>query len=351
MQAWTAPFEQEIRDLFRNRFLQHADAIVLVGSQARGYATSKSDIDLILLMKGGSDNPLADNSFLTEVMSGIRTEILILKPDTVEARLKLWRQCAYRGMNYEERRFIEKVTNAIPIVGKSDWEKVLENFSKEEYQKQVLHDNLIFASKTFDDAAGLYCDGDHLGAVETVRSIIQVQLEALLCTLGDTGERRRWLLRRLRVIEDLDPRVIDGFIEFNFNMINRDYTSIESWSNAAMRFHQFVQYMVFRQTNRFASDLLEEISHSEEDIRYITPDWMFLNRIQDKWYAKTLSGGHIIDTRSALILMLCHKVCTLSDLEAGLLSAGVQIDVSEDNASVTLHCVKKLIFGRLLVEV
>ncbi|NTA59885.1 nucleotidyltransferase domain-containing protein [Agrobacterium tumefaciens] len=301
------PFSDEVRSYYQDKFAQNGLAIALAGSQALGYATSKSDIDLVLLAKPGSVLADKDQEYITDVVAGTRAEILVLVPETIERLLRHTRETGYKDLNYAQRRRIERLTTALPIVGASNWEKVLELFSRPDYQKQVLADNLVLASKSFDDLAGLVCDGDYTNAVDSMRFLLQVQMECLLCTYGDTGDRRRWLLRRMRLMDGFDPTVVDGFVDFNFNMINSKYSTLLEWLLQAFRFHQKVQCKVLMR-NTFEFDCpIDTPTTVLTGRKYILSDFVFVLNIMDKWFVKSLESMHIIDLTSATILLMCSR--------------------------------------------
>ncbi|PYE86684.1 nucleotidyltransferase domain-containing protein [Phyllobacterium leguminum] len=300
------PFAEEIRRFFYEQFSEEGEAIALAGSQALGYATSRSDIDLVLLIKPSSGLSQSDMSFLTQLISGRRTEILILTPGTIEERFARTKAEKYNNLGYSDRRFIERISTAIPIVGEQRWNAILTSFDRDTYVAQMLRDNLTLASKSFDDLVGLYVDGDYINAVDAVRFLLQVELEALLCTFGDTGDRRRWLLRRAGLIKDLDPKVTSGFTEYNFNMINNKFSTNFEWIENAMRFHQYIQCQIL--IKKYHADIGNLIcsDYNTHSSAFITPSLLFLDCVNETWYVKTAKESRVIDETSSFILMICH---------------------------------------------
>ncbi|NSX94049.1 nucleotidyltransferase domain-containing protein [Agrobacterium tumefaciens] len=340
-------FEKQIAHLFATRFNGSASAIVLTGSQAKGFATAKSDIDLIVLINDDSEQ-LKNDTFSTEMIDGHRAEILHLEPSYIKKKLDRYLASSYDGITYDERKFIEKLRSAVPIVGAQQWNDTVSNFSSDLYEASVLRKSLAMSSKIFDDAAAHYLEGDYLIAVDSVRSLLQHEIESLLCLAGDTSERRRWLLKRLEENSQIDRRITTGFAEFCYNMINNNYGSLKDWADAAMRYHQYAQLLINLQITDEEENYFTEYQKPFSG-GFVSPDWLYIVHTSGQWFSKTLDRNVVIDKPIAMILMFCH-VHRSEEQISTMLSNYLGFSAKDHNAERVKEMLTKLSEAGLLIR-
>lgn len=290
--------------LFYEKFKNDADAMLLTGSQSSGLATSKSDVDLILLIGPSSCYYEDSDQYVVEFYNDTLCEILFLNYNSLNKIIQNYKQKDYCLLSTKELKIMEKVFSAKPIFGEKTWLSHIESVNFDQYAEKISARHIRLSIGDINDVIGAVNDERYLLAIDFLRNVLWRQAETLLCLTGDTNSRRKWLTSRLERATLLNPLIYQGFIEFNFLSNISSPNQLAVFIDKFQRFSQYLNYEIDRM--QFSRKCLNILVDDKKN-NIISKPFTFIVRTQGKFFLKNLNGDSIIDDCTARIILACHQ--------------------------------------------
>lgn len=202
-------------------------AILLVGSAARGWANEDSDYDIYLVSteqwhgESGSElklplDPVAVPVHATHV-AGRRWELKYWLDTQVDQMLAkvAWEQYS-RGLvagqllTDVEEVFLERLVGCVTLAG-ADWtDKRRRELTESAFSAFVVTRSLAWTDDSIEDAAGQLKSGDTKSAVLSARKAFGHTVDALLESNGEYGYYTpKWRARRMMAVEPAELKFAD----------------------------------------------------------------------------------------------------------------------------------------------
>lgn len=292
-----------LADHCREMFGGRLTAAALTGSQLRGWATEFSDFDLIALLDEHGSNEEPGQNYIGGLFRGALTEALVIDQVELDRIVGLSDRSEYNSIPMEDILALEKVLSARPILGEDVWAERVARVDQSAYRERLAQRQRRFATNTFDDVRGAWCQGDLGVAVDTVRALLRNEVEALLCASGDTNGRSKWMSLRVAECTALPSDFRDRFrrIHFAFDLDVED--AMGPWIEDAFAFHVECQRLFFHLTQGFATR--PDRWENGVELRPVLP--LFVARLRDSWVAKSPAGAVSIPRGAAEALLLVDR--------------------------------------------
>ena len=333
---------------FDEQFSLDAGSLAISGSYAADLATTKSDVDLILLVNDSSKLRSRVGQYIVDIYQKFRFEILITDKQEM---LKIAANAAkpgYIDLGFDNIRAMERILSARPIVGKCFWRLLLEDVDRNQYSKSLARMHSEYSVLDFDDLCGALHMADYLQSIEFYRTLLWRHLEAFLCLKGDTIGRRKWISRRLlRVIED-NYLIKNGFLKYYALAELSGQPSLIIWINEAMRFHQYVNFVNLFALEDVIREEVEPYHHMAKDELFITANIILPTKIRKGFFVKSQKGSIKVDKLLAFILALCHRPITIEQMHSILNSVNLELETKELSYSRTHQAANRLLRNGLL---
>lgn len=101
-------------------------------------------------------------------------------------------------MNFCEKDFLERIGHGVPLHG-ADWlERTRKAVEESAFRFLMAAWMLNTADNYVEDAAGQLKSGDIESAVLSARIAFGFTVDALMCSVGETGQNPKWRARRVR---------------------------------------------------------------------------------------------------------------------------------------------------------
>ncbi|MFD7510565.1 nucleotidyltransferase domain-containing protein [Streptomyces sp. NPDC059853] len=206
-----------IRNVLTGRDLLGPDcqSAFLVGSLARGWGNSTSDVDIYVVCdkpRGGGMGaviqvPLDPTQVTTEVIhsDGRRWEIKYWT--SAQARQMLdkvsWQQFEAGAslssfLSDEEERFLERLRNCIPVTGEKWVTEQRNTLDASAFRAFLISDCLGKSDDFREDALGQLRSGDLEAAILSAKLAFGHAIDGLLVSAGEYGRLTKWRARRFR---------------------------------------------------------------------------------------------------------------------------------------------------------
>ncbi|MFJ4651913.1 nucleotidyltransferase domain-containing protein [Nocardia sp. NPDC088792] len=212
--------EPSPRELLETHDLLPADplAVVLVGSHARGWAHTGSDIDIMAVVEQPVTDPRAvplevsvrpDRIQAVIVHAGgPRLEIKYWLADQIDQVLDRvsWEAFEHRdtiedGLDVQSRIMLERLMNGRPLHGDSWANSLSERIRSSAFRAFQVNSALAECDGRAESALGMLASGDADSAVLTAREAFGCAIDALLMAHGELNANRKWRARRFRELE------------------------------------------------------------------------------------------------------------------------------------------------------
>jgi len=208
---------RRVKTYYDAKYCNKALSIAIAGSQAQGLQTSRSDIDLIVLVAKESPLAVHDGKYLCDIIDDLRLEMLILEEGSAANMIHQLQDPSFDFFIEHHRRMIERLLSAKPLAGLDAWSRIVSAVSLEDYALKLSREYIKVAVGHFDDVVGAITDDDDLLAIHCYRTLLQHSLEGLLCLYGDTYGKAKWISRRLKRIPALADQLLKGYVRFGID--------------------------------------------------------------------------------------------------------------------------------------
>ncbi|WP_147113021.1 nucleotidyltransferase domain-containing protein [Tateyamaria sp. syn59] len=322
-----AQFGQAIVTAAKERYGEALRAIALTGSHAWGFATDRSDVDLIALLDGAAVPADRIGRYDVIVSQGRHAEILIVDQDYT-AKLSATLNATRRlDGSFDQLELVEKMRTAIVLYGQQSWHACTSQFDYARLARLHYAYHMASAASFFDDCVGAF-DAHPLTAISAARLCLYHQMEALLCQRGDTNGRRKWIFRRLEG-HDVRSELAEGFLRYQFRMEAVTEDEMRAWAGGMLRFSQALGREVLAEGSCWPP-----VQHGpDEGQPFITPDAVFLSHLGKVILVKTADRSFQLDLPSMALLALCHEPRS----EAALLAQVSALHPDTDIVSRLFH--------------
>ncbi|MDF3886941.1 nucleotidyltransferase domain-containing protein [Cupriavidus basilensis] len=327
-------------------------AAAICGSYAIGVANKHSDIDVVVIVKADSTLMTRVGEFEVAQFHGKRIEILFCSAGTISATIAYADQRNYASLNDGEKRDLERLVCAKPVIGEKTWRAAIAGVRLDVYQRQLSLDYRRVAAANFEDLIGVLSVREYVIAVDFVRFLLQTDLEALSSITGDTYGRRKWLLKRLKMNAFINTSIVAQYEDIYYaTNVRQQNKNVTEWLGYAVRVWQDVQANV--NAKLFGLQCLDARTvawlRSSHNGFYATVPDLLLFRLTDGWAVRTSKRTVSIDEKSAVILSSLSRSASYgedrTDHQIETFSCHHDLDVFTDKSLM-----KALVDADLLME-
>ncbi|MFD9007635.1 hypothetical protein [Streptomyces sp. NPDC059552] len=192
-------------------------AAFLVGSRARGWDSSTSDVDIYLVSPHGWESPSSSNDHLPLDPPEVQAESFVV--DGTPWEVRYWRESQVsqmlekvswerfdagsavgRLLNQYEEKFIDRLFTCVPVTGTEWVAEQKEIVESSAFRSFLVADSLNIADDYVEDALGQLASGDVESALLATRLAFGGSVDAVLASAGEYGRVPKWRARRFRSI-------------------------------------------------------------------------------------------------------------------------------------------------------
>jgi hypothetical protein len=106
-----------------------------------------------------------------------------------------------------ETEVIHRIKVGVPLTGEGFFAELRETFDFAAFRRYLVRNALYYVDDAFDDAVGLYLDGDLESAALRARATIGFSIDALLAAYDETNDKAKFRMKKLRSLVTRRPEV------------------------------------------------------------------------------------------------------------------------------------------------
>ena len=278
-----------LQDFLRDSFGPALLAGALTGSRAYGWATARSDYDLIAIVAPAADGKTPARRYEAGVFQGVPTETLVVTIDEACRICDLRAAPRFWFTKGDDILRMEKFTSAQVLIGAPLWSALLAVCSPADYAAKRADRHWRIAAKFFDDLSGALNQGDTNLAVDACRAMLREETEALLCRTGDTNGRRKWMARRMAAATGISAEIKADFRRFHYLFDLGGEADLLPWVQRAIGFHHALQSAVLS-TDRDGTERTGQDAAASHSTGLQPAGPLFLWQIDGHWIVKSGMG-------------------------------------------------------------
>ncbi|WP_172292338.1 nucleotidyltransferase domain-containing protein [Pseudoruegeria sp. HB172150] len=290
--------EQALADFLRNRFGTALLVGALTGSHANGWATPRSDYDLIAIVAPDPTGQSPDRRYEAEVFQGVPVETLVVTLQEAQRICALRAAPSFRFTKSEDILRMEKFASAHVLIGAPLWSDLLAMCSPRDYAAKLADRHWRIAAKFFDDMCGALDQEETDLAVDACRAMLREEVEALLCHTGDTNGRRKWMARRIAAAVGISTEIKADFRRFHFLYDLGGEAELLPWVQRAISFHHTLQSAVL-----WRPDMGGTTGGTARPSGLFPSGPLFVWQIDEHWAVKSITRELVLPQQHVALLL------------------------------------------------
>lgn len=305
--------------------------LALTGSAGEGLSTLRSDIDLLFVTQ--NPLPVVSGSFFTTSLAGRKAEILVFDTGHFSQEIERLNQARTILEELSTIDYVHRLTRAVPIFGDSTYSVLLQPFSYENFKVNARKITSFWVHSSFEDYLGSLGNSDRSIAIGFCRRLMWACMDLLLVSRGDTYDRPKWRLSRVKRTLGTTPELVDEYVNRELTAPVDNDAAQATWLGETLRFCQRLQLSALEEN----AESLPKRRELTSDL-YTTAESTLVAELRDRHFITSSESMYQVDEPTAEIFLRLWRPGCARSLLSEINSSGHQLD--QDGLDTRLEYLK-----------